>query len=51
MFSLISLKQITAKISGLSPEEVNKDSPLQTGKFQREGSPQTYCDLNRSTSQ
>ncbi|MDP3914941.1 MAG: pectate lyase [Bacteroidota bacterium] len=45
--SLDELKSEYKRISALSPEEATKDSPLKIGKFEGQGSPQTFYDLNR----
>ncbi|MBL7968880.1 MAG: hypothetical protein JNK09_17890 [Prolixibacteraceae bacterium] len=45
--SLDELKKEYHRISSLSVEEVTKDSPVKVGKFEGEGSPQSYYDLNR----
>jgi PelA/Pel-15E family pectate lyase len=39
------------RVRALSPEEASKNSPIKTGKFEGEGTPQTYFDLNRYSSQ
>lgn len=44
---LQELKDEYARLSSLSVEEVTKDSPLKPGRFEHEGTPQTYYDLNR----
>ena len=44
---LKELKDEYAKIAAMSVEEATKDSPLIPGKFEEEGTPQTYYDLNR----
>ena len=44
---LKELKDEYARLTSLPVEEVTKDSPLKPGKFEHEGTPQTYYDLNR----
>jgi hypothetical protein len=41
------LKEAYNRLSSLSVEEVTNDSPLKEGRFEGEGTPQTYYDLNR----
>lgn len=45
--SLDELKKEYSRVSALSSEDATKDSPLKIAKFEGEGSPQTYYDLNR----
>lgn len=47
--NLQNLKDEYERVSALSPEEATKDSPLKEEKFEGEGSPQHYYDLNRSS--
>jgi PelA/Pel-15E family pectate lyase len=44
---LQELKDEYAKLAAMSVEEATKDSPLIPGKFEEEGTPQTFYDLNR----
>ncbi len=44
---LKQLKEEYEKVASLSIEEATKDSPLKTAAFDKEGTPQSYYDLNR----
>lgn len=44
------LKEEYNRISALSPEVATRDSPIKAGKFEKEGTPQTYYNLNRNLS-
>jgi hypothetical protein len=44
---LRELKDEYARIAGMSVGEATKNSPLQAGRFEAEGTPQTFYDLNR----
>lgn len=45
--ALDQLKEEYKRLSALSPEEVTKDSPLKVERFNGNGTPQTFYDLNR----
>ncbi len=43
-----ALRREFAEVSALSPEDVSKNSPLKPGRFEGDGTPQTYYDLKSS---
>lgn len=45
------LKDEYERLSALSAEEATRDSPLKVGRFEGEGTPQTYYNLNRYLSE